>query len=673
MIRYWEEGFDPKTTKVSHLRRILVENQIEFAANSRKHQLVKLFEQFVRPRILHIREKYKKIEPSSEGIIFVKSNNGRSSKHDSETDTKLAGVGNNNDDDLVIVGDFDSASPYSVLSESSNVDTVSTKSETSRKRKKGIDDAVNKLASKSMGADLSITSDNGIQVKKKTKKRKTGTTDTKEHVVSIRESQEVLSKSEKLRSEEINRKIKDISLTVSQRKRNVPLDIAKLKQSKDNKTIKTLFDETNSENNSQQSQNSNPINNEITESSGYEELLLNDSTSLEKNELTMKTSTPFEINTIPEKKTVKKIKNFLNNSKLKSVTKFIFDITIFLSIIATIGFTLWYREQRILVGYCGHEVERKLAVDTLLESNQMATKVKSFLENYKPQCIPCPENGKCHSLMRLDCNENYLLANNPLSLFGLIPISGECIRDTKMEKIRNKIVRNALAIIRKKNAVYQCGSSNDDLASGIRVVELYNLFRQNKYSWLNKKEFDEMWKEVITNLKKIPDVIWIRNMNANNIHSNDVSNYFTGILRSTSGKYLNLSCRLEKNMIDLGLKVSGILVGVTLFLLLINKARKYFSYYVSEKSNIEDAIQILLLELKKHSDEKEYNTLTTGQLRALIFDETTDLKHQNQMWKQICARLEKDYKNVDTEQMEIHGEIITRWRWVDIGDESNIM
>lgn len=45
------KGLDPKTLKVSQLRRILVENDITFPANARKPALVKLFEERVRQRL----------------------------------------------------------------------------------------------------------------------------------------------------------------------------------------------------------------------------------------------------------------------------------------------------------------------------------------------------------------------------------------------------------------------------------------------------------------------------------------------------------------------------------------------------------------------------------------------------------------------------------------------
>ncbi|CAI7085766.1 BEM_collapsed_G0013550.mRNA.1.CDS.1 [Saccharomyces cerevisiae] len=44
-------NLDPKTLKVSQLRRVLVENDVAFPANARKPVLVKLFEEKVRQRL----------------------------------------------------------------------------------------------------------------------------------------------------------------------------------------------------------------------------------------------------------------------------------------------------------------------------------------------------------------------------------------------------------------------------------------------------------------------------------------------------------------------------------------------------------------------------------------------------------------------------------------------
>lgn len=45
------KDLDPKTLKVSQLRRVLVENDVAFPANARKPVLVKLFEEKVRHRL----------------------------------------------------------------------------------------------------------------------------------------------------------------------------------------------------------------------------------------------------------------------------------------------------------------------------------------------------------------------------------------------------------------------------------------------------------------------------------------------------------------------------------------------------------------------------------------------------------------------------------------------
>ncbi|CAI4723579.1 CBM_collapsed_G0043220.mRNA.1.CDS.1 [Saccharomyces cerevisiae] len=55
--------------KVATLRRILVENNVDFPSNARKNALVGLFDEKVKPQIPQLRKMYLNVRPSDEGIV----------------------------------------------------------------------------------------------------------------------------------------------------------------------------------------------------------------------------------------------------------------------------------------------------------------------------------------------------------------------------------------------------------------------------------------------------------------------------------------------------------------------------------------------------------------------------------------------------------------------------
>lgn len=68
-LEYLEDGFDPNSMKVATLRRILVENNVDFPSNARKNALVGLFDEKVKPQIPQLRKMYLNVRPSDEGIV----------------------------------------------------------------------------------------------------------------------------------------------------------------------------------------------------------------------------------------------------------------------------------------------------------------------------------------------------------------------------------------------------------------------------------------------------------------------------------------------------------------------------------------------------------------------------------------------------------------------------
>lgn len=189
-----------------------------------------------------------------------------------------------------------------------------------------------------------------------------------------------------------------------------------------------------------------------------------------------------------------------------SIGQFSLKTVIYLIIVVPILFGLWYRDQRLLVGFCGFEIDLPTFQDS--SANPYLNKIESELANFKPQCLPCPPNAICYPYMEMNCKPGYIIDTPLISLHGLIPVSGRCIKDSKKQKLIQEVVKKTLELLRTKNAQVSCGEDEDDCKSGISNEELYEIFYESKKPWINDEEFDTLWEQVMSDLMDEPEIIW---------------------------------------------------------------------------------------------------------------------------------------------------------------------
>lgn len=191
---------------------------------------------------------------------------------------------------------------------------------------------------------------------------------------------------------------------------------------------------------------------------------------------------------------------------LISTGRFLLKVISFLLILLPILFALWYREQRIAVGFCASEVD----IPTLGReySNPYINEFENQLERFKPHCIPCPSDAICYPYLEIKCKPGYIVEESPLSLHGLIPVHAKCVKDSRKQKLVQEVVKKTLELLRTKNAQESCGEDEDDYKSGISNAELYEIFYESKKPWINDEEFDALWQQVEVDLKEEPEIIW---------------------------------------------------------------------------------------------------------------------------------------------------------------------
>ncbi|CCD23740.1 Src1p NDAI_0C00790 [Naumovozyma dairenensis CBS 421] len=418
-----------------------------------------------------------------------------------------------------------------------------------------------------------------------------------------------------------------------------------------------------------------------------------------------------EIKQVPKKKRrvivgIKKI--------LKTLCSLLKKIILLLLLIIPVIIALWYREQRIMVGYCGTEVDNRPSLIMRNVDYPYAYEIDSALQTYlKPECLPCPENAICYSNMEMKCRPKYRLVESRWNLFGLLPVSASCQRDDQRDQLVSEVVKKSLEFLRTKNAQIECGRSTDDIGSGLSEEELYEIFNEARVPWIDDDEFNDIWNQVISNLKEEPEVIWRqvstnfffnafsierpKNNNTNIFYLNyrtmtrslqrippmtqaqpmiikGRKDIFTkipkskkekGTFRSTSTKHVSVKCKFQWEIYETYRRNRYLiwtgLSTATLAKIVEKKLKNYFE----EKAKIVTVTRDVLKRLqkvKKQGSNPPY--LSSIQLRDIFLADVVDFKRKAYLWKHVEKNLEHNNSNIKSTLMEIHGDIMKCWEWI---------
>lgn len=133
------------------------------------------------------------------------------------------------------------------------------------------------------------------------------------------------------------------------------------------------------------------------------------------------------------------------------------------------AYFVWWRKEKIEIGYCGVGYTGRTLPSPpcrsilMFKLNRQAPIASSHHDDQdwatllRPECEPCPPNAVCKPNFTADCKSDYVLVNNPLSLFGLIPLPPTCEPDS--EKLRRIAILSdeAIKVLRKRAADVECG------------------------------------------------------------------------------------------------------------------------------------------------------------------------------------------------------------------------
>ncbi|AJV07967.1 Heh2p [Saccharomyces cerevisiae YJM1419] len=657
-------NLDPKTLKVSQLRRVLVENDVAFPANARKPVLVKLFDEKVRQRLQSSPEA-SKVRTSIQKV--VKSGAKNADRKKTLKSKKL-----------------ESSSSESKTVKDENVET--------NKRKR-------EQISTDNEAKMQIQEEKSP--KKKRKKRSSKANKPPESPPQSKSDGKATSADLTSELESVEERHKKDSSDDKPRVKELPKpELPNLKVSNEflaqlNKELASAA--TENYDHSVKSTDLSSIRIETEEpigpSTGAEtrnesEVMENINLEVQpevkeaKEELT-KISETFDnqdeedTSRLSSKKIIRspkgRTRHFIANKTKRGIDImkpfiahlfiWLWNGAIFLSIICPILFGLWYREQRIQVGYCGHEKPLKsLAISAFPQTER----VDSVLQAYRPNCLECPEHGICSSFMNVECEPGYEPKSSILETYGIIPFPKYCAKDESKEKEVDELVWKVNEYLKKKNAQHECGEGENLFESGERETKLYDIFSHSRPSWESQREFNDHWKNVLEILKKKDDIIWLPlDFETNGKREKSKSNNTNYIYRSTSKKWVTLQCHLEGDIQEYITKYGGSLFITLGVLFLIKKIQSTLDNYVQGEQIIEKLVKEAidkLKDVKKNKGEEPF--LTTVQLRATLLSDIPNIKEQNNLWAQTKEKIMKEQsENIELYLLEENGEIMTCWEW----------
>lgn len=168
-------------------------------------------------------------------------------------------------------------------------------------------------------------------------------------------------------------------------------------------------------------------------------------------------------------------------------------------------FTIW-RQEKIAVGFCG--VGRP-AMSYLGDVEIPAWARDSVL----PTCEPCPPHAYCHSDLKVQCEDDFMLTPHPLSIGGLVPLSPTCEPDGEKARKVQAVADRVVEELRERNAKVECGELKDETTgkkidnAAIEEPELKAAVSSKRQRRMSQTEFEELWHSAIGDVMARDEVV----------------------------------------------------------------------------------------------------------------------------------------------------------------------
>ncbi|GMM45664.1 Src1 protein [Pichia kluyveri] len=364
---------------------------------------------------------------------------------------------------------------------------------------------------------------------------------------------------------------------------------------------------------------------------------LNNITFEDDSELLTKLQNEFQIeNSRIEIESDKELNKLNNYEKFKYYKfQYLKIIFIWLTVLLLSFIFLIYRQERIQVGFCGHERETP---PNLLKN----------LLNLHLKCINCPPHAICSENSKIECLPDYTLTKGFFYVSSLIPTYATCKLDSTKIKRINKIVKSVADYLSERNGTYKCGEGSDEEV-GLKWDQIIEIINQKLLIDINDENYDYFWNKVKLVLTTRTDI-----------------KFNNELIRSISMNKVPFKCRIKKFIITILLKYKLYILTITSLLTFIS----YIFYKINEiqRQNecyryiVKDSITKLQQQRKNVTNGVKY--IAKIQLRDFYLPQlhTLPRNSRQKVWAKAVRTIEKN-SNVLVEDVEIQGEMVRVWTW----------
>ncbi|KAF4610351.1 hypothetical protein G7Y89_g15770 [Cudoniella acicularis] len=174
------------------------------------------------------------------------------------------------------------------------------------------------------------------------------------------------------------------------------------------------------------------------------------------------------------------------------------------------GYAMWYRQEKIAVGYCGVGREAHEIFPTEVEVPDW---IRILVE---PECEPCPPHAYCYQKLQTECEADFVLRPHPLSLGSLVPLPPTCEPDGEKIGRIMKVADRAVKVLRARKADWECGGLTDETGAPDTTLEIDEealkkqvIHNKGKKIGISASEFEELWAGAIGEVQGREEVISI--------------------------------------------------------------------------------------------------------------------------------------------------------------------
>lgn len=383
------------------------------------------------------------------------------------------------------------------------------------------------------------------------------------------------------------------------------------------------------------------------------------------------------------------------NLKIFFAKNFLY-LTLWLSIVGGLLYGYWYREQTVLIGYCGQEINQR----TIPKSENyplILSQAGEYLDdNFKPDCIDCPQHARCFPKLEIACYDDFVpFAPWYYKYMPFIdPKAQKCVSDTKKAEKIEIMIDISLDLLRARNANKQCGkSSPDDLDAGLSLTDLHNLLLSLKAPYITEEEFEELWARAAIELEKEPEIIvrqvdffkefsstkhftnkqtgfrssepYADSESQDEIREKDLENK---VLRSTSLSHLSFKCLMSNTLVSILVKFKMAVFIFTCIIIVVLGVNWKYQQTQIYMQKIETIYKEVLNKLQRQARLSQESTelpayIGSIQLRDLILSGENNLAYKMRLWEGISRKVDRN-TNVSHELIEVHGDVMKVWQWI---------